>query len=120
MIRRPPISTLFPYPTLFRSRVIASEAWGKMSAGSAKSLDYPTGMAAEALDIVYLPGPINGPETRKAGAALGKVKGDAAQLAVFLSRIHADELALGLMLRAYTFNQHKTAEEKAVDRKSVV
>ncbi|MEL7278806.1 MAG: leucyl aminopeptidase [Pseudomonadota bacterium] len=94
------------------ARVTGSEAWGKMSAGSAKSLDYPTGMAAEALDIVYLPGPINGPETRKAGAALGKAKGDAALLVVFLSRIHSDELALGLMLRAYAFNQHKTTEEK--------
>ncbi|MEO0752399.1 MAG: leucyl aminopeptidase [Pseudomonadota bacterium] len=94
------------------SRVTASEAWEKMSAGQVKSLDFPSGMAAEALDIVYLPGPINAAETRKAGAALGKAKGDAAQLLVFLSRVHADELALGLMLRAYAFNQHKTAEAK--------
>src|SRR3712207_8228402 len=29
MIRRPPRSPLFPYTTLFRSRVVPSETWGE-------------------------------------------------------------------------------------------
>ncbi len=91
------------------ARVTGSDAWEKITAGQAKSLDYPAGMAATALDIVSLPA---SEATRKAGAALGKVKGDAAQLVLFMDRDDADELALGLMLRAYAFNDHKTAEEK--------
>ncbi|MEL7255456.1 MAG: leucyl aminopeptidase [Pseudomonadota bacterium] len=91
------------------SRVTGSEAWEKISAGKAKSLDYPTGMAATALDIVSLP---SSDAARKAGAALGKAKGDSAQLVLFMDRDGADELALGLMLRAYSFTDHKTADEK--------
>ncbi len=94
------------------SRVTQSEAWSKLSAGGAKSLDYPTGMAAEALDLVYLPGPITATDARKAGSALGKAKGDAAMLVAYLERDEAGELALGMMLRAYAFNRHKTAEDK--------
>ncbi|MEL6120286.1 MAG: leucyl aminopeptidase [Pseudomonadota bacterium] len=97
------------------SRLTGSEAWEKMSAGGAKSLDYPAGMAADAIDVVYLHGSASGLDARKAGASLAKAKGDAAQLVLFLDREHGDELALGVMLRAYAFNQHKTAEEKAVE-----
>ncbi|MEM6589048.1 MAG: leucyl aminopeptidase [Pseudomonadota bacterium] len=91
------------------ARVTGSEAWEKLSAGKAKSLEFPAGMAATALDIVSLP---TGEAARKAGAALGKVKGDAAQLVLFMDRDGGEELALGLMLRAYAFTDHKTAEEK--------
>ncbi|MEO0371446.1 MAG: leucyl aminopeptidase, partial [Pseudomonadota bacterium] len=91
------------------ARVTGSEAWEKLSPGKAKSLDYPSGMAATALDIVSLP---SNDAARTAGAALGKAKGDAAQLVLLMDRDCAEELALGLMLRAYAFNQHKTAEEK--------
>ena len=97
------------------SRLTGSEAWEKMSAGGAKSLDYPAGMAADAIDVVYLHGSASGLDARKAGASLAKAKGDAPQLVLFLDREHGDELALGVMLRAYAFNQHKTAEEKAAE-----
>ena len=91
------------------TRVPGSEAWEKLSPGKAKSLDYPTGLAATALDIVSLPSP---DAARTAGASLGKAKGDAAQLVLLMDHGGAEELALGLMLRAYAFNDHKTADEK--------
>lgn len=94
------------------ARLVASDGWSKLSAGETTSMAFPSGMAAKALDLVYLPGPINAPETRKAGASLGKTKGDAAMLVAYMGRLHADELALGLMLRAYAFTTHKTSEEK--------
>jgi leucyl aminopeptidase len=92
-------------------RLVSSDAFSKLSAGDAKSLAYPTGMAAEALDVVYLPGPINASDTRKAGASLGKLKGAAGMQVMFLDRLNAEELALGLMLRAYEFTDRKTAEQ---------
>ncbi|WP_306154350.1 leucyl aminopeptidase [Roseovarius sp. MMSF_3281] len=90
-------------------RLIESEAWGKMKPGQVKTLAMPVGMAAEALDVVCLPRPASVEEARKAGVALGKLKGDAALLLLAGPLRRVAELALGVALRAYAFTARKTA-----------
>ena len=90
------------------ARLVASEAFGKMKEGAATSLAWPTGMAAEAVDVIKLSRGAKEAEARKAGAALGKLKGRAA-LAVLVPQLRRPEfLALGVVLRAYDFTAHKT------------
>ena len=92
------------------SRLSEGDGWAKLSAGEMRTLAWPAGMAAEALDVVCLPRNASVAEARKAGAALGAAKGDAAVLVMAGSVRRAGELALGLMLRAYAFTAHKTDE----------
>ena len=93
-------------------RLAESEAWGKMKPGQVKTLAMPVGMVAEALDVVCLPRSATVEEARKAGVALGKVKGDAALLVLAGPLRRVAELALGVALRAYAFTARKTESEK--------
>src|SRR3712207_9002766 len=63
MIRRPPRSTLFPYTTLFRSRVVPFER----GAGVVEHLCLPVGPAARAARGVEVVGEVD--EFVEAGAA---------------------------------------------------
>ena len=103
------------------ARLIEGGALEDKSAGDVISLGWPTGMAAEALDMVVLPRNAGIDETRRAGVALGKAKGDKPLLVLGGTLKRPAELALGAVLRAYDFAAHKTRETKAPgDRKSVV
>jgi len=94
------------------TRMVESGAVEKMKEGEVKTLNYPAGMAAEALDVVCLPRNAKSDLARKAGVALGKAKGEAALCVLAgLVRRSAD-LAQGIALRAYEFTTHKTAEDK--------
>ena len=93
-------------------RMTENEGWAKLKPGEMRTLDWPAGMAARALDVVCLPRRGAAADARKAGAALGKAKGDAAVLVMAGPVRHAAEMAMGLVLRAYTFTAHKTEEAK--------
>ena len=58
-------------------RLVASDSFTKLSAGDAVSLGFPTGMAAEAVDVVQLANNADQEALRAAGAALAKRRGDA-------------------------------------------
>ena len=89
-------------------RLVEDDGWAKLKPGEMRTLDWPTGMAARALDVLCLPRNAGVEEARKAGAALGKAKGDAALLVLAGPVRRAGELALGIALRAYAFTAHKT------------
>ncbi len=96
------------------ARMVENGAVEKMKEGEVKTLNYPTGMVAEALDVVCLSRNAKSDQARKAGVALGKVKGEAAlSVLAGLVRRSAD-LAQGIALRAYEFTTHKTAEKKDI------
>ena len=97
------------------ARLVASKAFEKAKSGQVKTLAWPVGMAAEALDVLVLPNRPTAIEARKAGAALAKVKGKAALTVVAGSRPRAEELAMGIALRDYRFEAHKTAPEDQED-----
>ncbi|WP_299850748.1 leucyl aminopeptidase [uncultured Roseovarius sp.] len=94
------------------ARLVESEAWEKKKAGDLVTIAWPTGMAAEALDVICLPRSAKPDEVRKAGVALGKAKGKSALLVLAGQVRRPVDLTLGIVLRAYEFTTHKTADKK--------
>jgi leucyl aminopeptidase len=95
------------------SRLVGSEAWGKLKAGEGATLGWPAGLAASALMAVKLPRKPAVAEARKAGATLAGFKGAEALTVLAGATARAAEIALGLTLRSYDFTPHKTAEKTA-------
>ena len=91
------------------ARLIESEGFAKIGSGKTVTLAWPTGMAAEALDILVLTKRVTPVEARRAGAALGKLKGAKSLQLMAGSHPKATEIALGIQLRDYKFGVHKTA-----------
>ncbi|VAW01409.1 Cytosol aminopeptidase PepA [hydrothermal vent metagenome] len=94
------------------ARMIESGAIARMKPGEVVSLAWPAGMMAEALDVVCLERNAKTDELRRAGVALGKVKGEAELLVLAGPVRQPSEMMLGIMLRAYEFTAHKTDEAK--------
>jgi leucyl aminopeptidase len=94
------------------TRMIESGAIAKMKPGEVASLNWPAGMQAEALDVVCLERTAKADELRRAGVALGKVKGEAELLVLAGPVRQPGELMLGIVLRAYEFTAHKTDAAK--------
>ena len=93
-------------------RAVASEAWGKLSAGEALEIGFPAGLAASALIVIKLD---RRPEARaamEAGAALGKLRGPRALMVLGGATARLPELALGAVLRGYDFADHKTGDDR--------
>lgn len=94
------------------ARAVASDAFGKLKPGEAMELAFPTGLAADAVQIVRLPRRADVAQARKAGAAMGRALGPAGLLVLAESHGLAPEIAFGLALRSYDFTPHKTGEKK--------
>ncbi|SFS09037.1 leucyl aminopeptidase [Yoonia litorea] len=95
------------------ARFVESDAFEKMAAGDLRVLAYPTGLAAEALCVVKLGRRPSLEEARKAGAQIAKSRGEGDLLVLAGGIGRAEEIALGLALRDYKFDAHKTADPKA-------
>ncbi len=93
-------------------RLVGSEAFEKMKEGEATDLAWPTGLSADVVQVVRLSRRASIEESRKAGAAIGKAAKDRDLLVVAGTLKHPAELALGLVLRAYEFSDHKTKDVK--------
>ena len=93
-------------------RFINSDRFNTVSSGQVVSLEWPLGMAADALDILVLKRRISRLDARKAGAVLARVRGESALLLMAGNTNRAAEIAMGLALRGYTFNVHKTNVHK--------
>ncbi len=92
------------------ARLVESERFGKVKTGDVISLAWPAGMAAEALDVLVLPRRPDHDEARKAGAKLAKLAAGKPVLVMAGNQVRVEELALGMVLRAYDFDVHKTKE----------
>ncbi len=90
----------------------ASPAWEKMRQGDAVRLAWPAGMAAEALFVVKLDRKADAAAARRAGATLARERGVLPLVVLAGGLARAEEVALGLALRGYGFNAHKTAPEE--------
>ncbi len=95
------------------ARLIEGEEFAKLEPGDSLRLAYPAGMAARAVLVVRLSRRADAAQARRAGAAVGKALGKAGALVLAGAHRHAGEIALGILLRAYDFNAHKTDSEKA-------
>ena len=92
------------------ARFVDSAAFEKMSAGDVSAIAFPVGLEAEAICVVKLGRRPSTPDARKAGAQLAKAQGGKALLVLAGTISRADEIALGLALRGYKFDAHKTDE----------
>ncbi|SEI45109.1 leucyl aminopeptidase [Cribrihabitans marinus] len=99
------------------ARLVDSKRFSKVKSGDVISLAWPAGLAAEALDVLILPRRADATETRKAGAALAKGLGGKPLLLMAGNQGRAADLALGLALRSYKFDAHKSAEDDDKDDK---
>ncbi|WP_243614327.1 leucyl aminopeptidase [Shimia aestuarii] len=71
-------------------------------------ISFPVGMSAEALDVVFLSRRASALEARKAGVSLGRVRGTSDVLLCAGGHRKASEIALGVALRDYAFEDHKS------------
>jgi leucyl aminopeptidase len=92
------------------ARLVESTRFEKVKSGDVISLAWPGGMAAEALDIVVLPRRPDTAEARKAGAALAKLAGGKDLLVMAGNQPRSEDLAMGVALRSYDFDAHKTKD----------
>ena len=92
-------------------RFVESEAFGRMKEGDAKLLSFPSGLKADAVLVVRLERRAKGEIARKAGAAIGRHLGGKNALVLSGPLKATEDIALGAMLRSYTFERHKTPKE---------
>ncbi|WP_171121648.1 MULTISPECIES: leucyl aminopeptidase [unclassified Ruegeria] len=94
------------------ARLVESDRFAKVKSGDVLSLAWPTGMEAEALDILVLSRRPDAAEARKAGAKLAKLADNRDVLLMAGNQVRAEELALGIALRSYDFDAHKSKESE--------
>jgi len=92
------------------ARLTEADRFAKAKAGEVISLAFPVGLKAEALDVVKLSRRASVEDARKAGTALARAKGGKALLLAAGNARHAEQIGLGIALRAYSFTDHKTAD----------
>ncbi|NBT52310.1 MAG: leucyl aminopeptidase, partial [Marivivens sp.] len=92
-------------------RLVASDRFAKLGTGDLAEITWPVGVAAEALLVVKLPRRATAEEHRKAGASIAKAlgKGDLTILAAAVNK--PEDLAFGIAMRAYVFQDHKTGDK---------
>lgn len=95
------------------ARLIEAAALSGKKPGDVITINWPSGMAAEAVDVVILPRNASIAESRRAGVALGRIKGDKPLLILGAPLRRPVEVILGAVLRAYEFTTHKTPPAKA-------
>jgi leucyl aminopeptidase len=92
-------------------RLVTSDAFEKCALGDALVLTYPAGLAADAVVAVKLPRRPDVALARKAGASLAKQMRGQDYLVLAGNNPRAADIALGLALRDYAFDTHKTTDK---------
>ncbi|MCY4287848.1 MAG: leucyl aminopeptidase [Aestuariivita sp.] len=94
------------------TRLIDSPKFAKMKIPHVETFVWPKGMTADALDILFVPNKPTALDLREAGAELVKRKGEDRLTVLWGNRRWGEELALGILLRDYSFDPHKTKDTK--------
>ena len=92
-------------------RAVEAKAEAGLKAGHSFTLAYPAGMEAEAIEVLCVPRSAALAKARAAGAALGRRRGKADLLLAAGNSKWAAQIALGAVLRDYSFSDHKTAAD---------
>ncbi|PIE14745.1 MAG: leucyl aminopeptidase [Rhodobacterales bacterium] len=91
-------------------RFVESEAYDKLKMGQGRDLSFPAGMACDAVQVIKLKRRPQSLDARKAGAAIAKAAGRSDLLVLAGNLGQLTELALGLALRSYGFDRHKSKQ----------
>jgi leucyl aminopeptidase len=94
------------------TRAVASDAFGRLKPGESMDLGYPSGLEAEAVQLIRLPRRATVAQARKAGGAIGRALSAKATLVLVENHPQAAEIAFGVAMRAYDFTPHKTSAPK--------
>ncbi len=97
-------------------RFVDSEAFARMKEGDARDLGFPSGLAAEAVQVVKLDRKPDAVLARKAGVAIGKAANGKAVTVLTGAVKGVAEIALGAVLRSYAFTDHKTGDNDAAGK----
>ena len=95
-------------------KAVESTPFEKAKAGEAIVVGYPAGVAASKVILVKMlrrPGVV---EARKAGASIAKARGTDDVLILGGSINRMEDVAMGCVLRGYTFTPHQTGDKDAV------
>ncbi|MFN6979117.1 MAG: leucyl aminopeptidase, partial [Gemmobacter sp.] len=95
------------------ARAAGSPAFARLAPGEAMDLAFPASLAAEAIQLVKLDRRADAAAARKAGAAIGAKLGETGAVVVADGIVRAADIAFGIALRAYAFEEHKSGERKA-------
>ncbi|MCU4653902.1 leucyl aminopeptidase [Roseibacterium sp. SDUM158016] len=93
------------------ARLVEAEGFAKAKDGDVLQMAFPAGLAAEAVLVLKLARRPSVEEARKAGAALAKQRGKGALTVCAGATARVAEIGLGLALRAYDFDAHKTGDK---------
>ncbi len=93
------------------ARLVESERFEKLKEGDACLIDWPAGMAAEAVIVVKLARRPDAATARRAGGRIAARRAGKPLLVLAGSRMRMDELVEGLALRAYAFVEYKSDEK---------
>ena len=94
------------------ARCVASDGFAALKPAEIMPLAYPAGLDAVSVMVVKLARNANAATARRAGVALAKRHSGAQMLVLAGAMKRADELALGMALRCYSFTRHQTVEDK--------
>ncbi len=94
------------------ARYLGSDAYAKLKPGESQDLAYPSGLAADAVQVIKLPRKTDVATARKAGASIGARLTPAPTVVLAEGHNRTADLAFGLAMRAYDFTPHKTTEVK--------
>lgn len=102
-------------------RYVEDDAFTKLKEGEAGTLAFPTGLAASALKVIRLDKRTRGTPARHAGAAIGGAMGkDGAVLLCPPGQKGLDDILLGVALKSYQFEQHKTGDTSEIGTITVI
>jgi len=90
------------------ARLVASDTFAKLQPAEGHVLSFPSGLAAEAVQVVKLARRADVITARKAGAAMAVFKGNAPLTVLAGNAARAANISYGLALRGYGFTAHKT------------
>ena len=89
-------------------RLMESQRFIDLKPGETISLAYPSGLAAEAVDVLHMPRRADQEVARRAGASLAKLRGEADLLMLAAGTRRVADVAFGLAMRDYNFQDHKS------------
>ncbi|MCF2903643.1 leucyl aminopeptidase [Octadecabacter sp. CECT 8868] len=95
-------------------RTVDNPQFAKAKEGDAIVMSYPFGVAASKVIVVKLARRPSVTQARKAGASIAKVRGEADVLILGGNIKRMADVALGCVLRGYTFTPHKTGDKDAL------
>ncbi len=95
------------------ARLAATPRWAKAKQGEVVEIAVPAGLAAEAVLAVRLDRDADAGTARRAGGAIAAARGASELLVLADDLARADEVSLGLALRSYTFDAHRSKPEDA-------